>query len=157
MAPEMAERLDEYKADGKLQIIAGRLQETSRKPATQVRISLKSGGELALDVDRIISCTGIQESYTNSPRPIIRSLMEHGLAQANDLGMGFRTDGQGALLDAQMKPSSVFFTLGPPRRGELFETTAVPEIRVQAETLAHHLVQKSKPDVFSASFASAAL
>lgn len=157
MAPEMAERLEQYQADGKLQIIAGRLQETSRKPATQVRISLKSGGERALDVDRIISCTGIQESYTNSPRPIIRSLMEHGLAQANDLGMGFRTDGQGALLDAQMKPSSVFFTLGPPRRGELFETTAVPEIRAQAAALAHHLVQKSKPDVFSASLASAAL
>jgi uncharacterized NAD(P)/FAD-binding protein YdhS len=157
MAPEISERLDGYKASGKLQVIAGRLQECSRERATQVRISLKSGGERALDVDRIISCTGIQESYTNSPRPLIRSLMENGLAQANDLGMGFRTDGEGALIDADMSPSSVFFTLGPPRRGELFETTAVPEIRAQAEALAQRLVQSSKPDVFSASFASAGL
>lgn len=38
-----------------------------------------------------------------------------------------------------MRASSVFFTLGPPRRGELFETTAVPEIRVQAKALAARL------------------
>lgn len=113
MAPEISERLDGYKASGILQVFAGRLQECLRGPAAQVRISLKSGGEHVLDVDRIISCTGIQENYANSPRPLIRSLMENGLARANDLGMGFRTDGQGALLDANMCPSSVFFTLGP--------------------------------------------
>ncbi len=157
MAPEISERLDGYQARGKLQLIAGRLQECSRGPATQLRISLKGGGERELDVDRIISCTGIQENYKNSPRPLIRSLVESGLARANDLGMGFQTDGEGALLDANMSPSSVFFTLGPPRRGELFETTAVPEIRAQAEALAHRLAQSSKPDMFSASLASAGL
>ncbi len=158
MAPEICERLEKYKASGALRIFAGRLQETSsRGSVSQVQIQLKRGGTEALEVDRIISCTGIQESYTNSPRPLIRSLMDKGLARANDLGMGFGTDGQGALMDANMSPSSVFFTLGPPRRGELFETTAVPEIRVQAEALAHHLVQIGKPDMFSASLASAGL
>jgi len=158
MAPEIRERLDGYKASGALRIIAGRLQETSsRGPSTQVRVSLKGGGEHTLEVDRIISCTGIQENYANSLRPLIRSLMEKGLAQPNDLGMGFRTDGQGALVDAKMNPSSIFFTLGPPRRGELFETTAVPEIRAQAEALALHFAQSSKPDMFSASLASAGL
>jgi len=157
MAPEIRERLDGYQASGALQIIAGRLQERLNGPVTQLRISLKSGGERVVEVDRIISCTGIQESYTNSPRPLIRSLMEKGLARANDLGMGFQTDGQGALLESKMSPSSVFFTLGPPRRGELFETTAVPEIRTQAEALAHRLVESRRPDMFSASLASAGL
>jgi uncharacterized NAD(P)/FAD-binding protein YdhS len=157
MSAQVSDRLDEYKASGKLHILAGRMQECSQGPAANVRISLKSGGERSLHVDRIISCTGIQENYKNSARGIVRSLMENGLAQANGLGMGFRTDGQGALLDANRRPSSVFFTLGPPRRGELFESTAVPEIRVQAECLAQHLVQIAKPDSLSASFASAAL
>jgi uncharacterized NAD(P)/FAD-binding protein YdhS len=157
MAAEIGQRLDGYKASGKLQIIAGRLQGTSNGHFTHLQVALKSGGEQVLNVDRIISCTGIQESYTDSPRPLIRSLMSNGLARANDLGMGFRTDGQGALLDANMLPSSVFFTIGPPRRGELFETTAVPEIRDQADALAHRLVQTSKPDRFSASLASAGL
>jgi uncharacterized NAD(P)/FAD-binding protein YdhS len=158
MAPEIRERMDAYKANGALQIIAGRLLETSsRGRATGVRIALKRGGERTVDVDRIISCTGIQESYTNSPRPLIRSLMQNGLAQANHLGMGFQTDGEGALLDGNMRPSSIFFTLGPPRRGELFETTAVPEIRAQAEALALRLAVSVKPDMFSASLASAGL
>ncbi len=157
MAPEISNRLDEYKASGKLQIIAGRLQECAHEFATELRISLRSGGERALHVDRIISCTGIQENYANSARPLIRSLMSSGLAQANALTRGFRTDGQGTLMDANNRPSSIFFTLGPPRRGELFESTAVPEIRVQAEALAHLLVQSEKPDRFSASLASAGL
>jgi uncharacterized NAD(P)/FAD-binding protein YdhS len=142
MAPEIRERLEGYKASGSVQIFAGRLQDvSSRGTATHVRVALKHGGEQILEVDRIISCTGIQESYTDSPRPLTRSLMENGLARANDLGMGFGTDEEGALLDANRKPSSVFFTLGPPRRGELFESTAVPEIRTQAEAVALHLIE----------------
>src|ERR1700733_6937605 len=157
MAPEIRERLDGYRANGKLQIIEGRLQGSSSGPFTQIQMGLKSGGERLLEVDRIISCTGIQENYKDSPRPLTRSLIQSGLARANDLGMGFQTDGQGALLDANMRPSSVFYTLGPPRRGELFETTAVPEIRTQSEALAYRLVQSGKPDMFSASLASAGL
>jgi uncharacterized NAD(P)/FAD-binding protein YdhS len=140
MAPEIRARLDGYRASGALQIIAGRLEQVrSHGWYTQVRILAKNGAARILDVDRIISCTGIHEDYKDSPRPLIRSLMEHGLARANDLGIGFQTDQHGALLDAKMRQSSVFFTLGPPRRGELFETTAVPEIRAQAEALALHL------------------
>jgi uncharacterized NAD(P)/FAD-binding protein YdhS len=143
MAPEISERLNEYKASGALQVVAGRIQDIdSRGGATQVRILSKCGGQQVLEVDRIISCIGIQESYTDSPRPLIRSLMETGLANANEVGIGFQTDGQGALLGAKKIPSSVFFTLGPPCRGDLFETTAVPEIRVQAASLAQRLVSE---------------
>lgn len=141
MPPEIRDRMEGYKASGAVQVIAGRLEETaSCGSATEVRIALKRGGQQVLEVDRIISCTGIQENYTDSPRPLTRSLMDNGLARANDLGMGFQTDRHGALLDAKMRRSPVFFTLGPPRRGALFETTAVPEIRVQAEELALHLM-----------------
>jgi uncharacterized NAD(P)/FAD-binding protein YdhS len=144
MAPEIRVQLDEYQASGVLEIIAGRVQEvSSRDHEVQVRILPKRGAERVLKVDRIISCTGIQESYVDHPRPLIGALIEKGLAQANDLGIGFRTDSHGALLDVKRKPSSVFFTLGPPRRGELFETTAVPEIRVQAKELARLLVRLS--------------
>ena len=143
MAPEIRARLDGYRASGVLEIIAGRIQQVqSRDRCAEVHVRVKNGGEQILDVDRIISCTGIHEDYKESPRPLIRSLMEHGLARANNLGIGFQTDPHGALLDANLRPSSVFFTLGPPRRGQLFETTAVPEIRAQAEALAIHLTAR---------------
>ena len=150
MAPEIRARLDGYRAEGGLEIIAGRIRDVCpRGHYTQVRILLKQGGERVLDVDRIISCTGIHEDYTDSPRPLIRSMLENGLATANDLGIGFRTGRHGELLDAGMNPSGVFFTLGPPRRGELFETTAVPEIRVQAEALALHLAREPVIEAFT--------
>ncbi len=32
------------------------------------------------------------------------------------------------------------YTLGPPRRGEPWESTAVPELRQQAQELAKHIL-----------------
>jgi uncharacterized NAD(P)/FAD-binding protein YdhS len=59
--------------------------------------------------------------------------------------MGFATDEHGALLDAGGVPSRSLFTLGPTRRGELLETTAIPEIRVQASELAGLLLERLRP------------
>ena len=141
MAPEIRARLDEYRARGTVEIVAGRVREVRpHGDSLAVHVLPKRGGsERVFDVDRIISCTGVQENYHKGPRHLILSLLQSGLARSNDLGTGFRTDGRGALLDAEAKPSSIFFTLGPPRRGELLETTAVPEIRTQAEELGRYL------------------
>ena len=38
------------------------------------------------------------------------------------------------------RQSNVIFTLGPMRRGTLLETTAIPEIREQAASLARRLL-----------------
>jgi len=38
------------------------------------------------------------------------------------------------------QPSSQIFTLGSAAKGMLYETTAVPELRVQAEALAERLI-----------------
>lgn len=62
-------------------------------------------------------------------------LLSDGLAAPGPLGIGVSTDG-GRLLDAQGRPERPLFTLGAPRRGELWETTAIPEIRAQAKAVA---------------------
>ncbi|HET6407529.1 MAG TPA: hypothetical protein VFG14_06580 [Chthoniobacteraceae bacterium] len=46
---------------------------------------------------------------------------------------------QAHLFNAHGQLSKHLFTLGSARKGQLMETTAVPEIRVQATTLAHRL------------------
>jgi uncharacterized NAD(P)/FAD-binding protein YdhS len=141
MAPEVGQRMEQYRKNGAVQVIAGRLRGTRREGNTiTVNIGLRQGGERLLEVDRIINCTGIHESYVDHPRPLIAALIESGLACANHLGIGFRTDADGALIGASGHASQVLFTLGPPRRGDLIETTAVPEIRAQAEALAQRLL-----------------
>ena len=144
MAPAVRADLDRYRANGALRILAGRVHRARpRDGAAEVGIRLRTGEEREFSVNRIISCTGIHESYQDSSRPLIRSLVGNRLAFPNDLGLGFRTDPQGALLDGDRKPSAVFFTLGPTRQGELFECTAVPEIRAQAEGLAVRLASSA--------------
>jgi uncharacterized NAD(P)/FAD-binding protein YdhS len=141
MAPSVRARMDQYRAEGRIEILAGRLRESApRGGGMDLRISLRAGGERLLHVDRIINCTGIHEHYNVRPRRLIGDLIGHGLASANDLGIGFRTDPVGALVGPDGQTSDVLFTLGPPRRGELIETTAVPEIRVQAAELAERLM-----------------
>jgi uncharacterized NAD(P)/FAD-binding protein YdhS len=62
------------------------------------------------------------------------------------LFLGLDVDARGALIDYQGKPSRSLFTIGPTRKGQLWETTAVPEIRLQAEQLAEHLVGTLETD-----------
>jgi uncharacterized NAD(P)/FAD-binding protein YdhS len=143
MAPQIRRRMDELRERGEVEVIAGRIRETRWKgDVVEATIGQRCGRERLLEIDRAINCTGIQENYKKSPRRLIRKLIEHGLAIPGDLGTGFRTDEFGALLDAHGRSSSALFTLGPPRRGELFETTAIPEIRVQAAALAQHLIHE---------------
>jgi uncharacterized NAD(P)/FAD-binding protein YdhS len=52
------------------------------------------------------------------------------------------TDTHGALRDANGRAADDIVTLGPPLRGRWYETTAIPEIRDQAATLARHLLTK---------------
>jgi uncharacterized NAD(P)/FAD-binding protein YdhS len=57
------------------------------------------------------------------------------------------------VLDASGAPSELLFTLGPPLRGQLYETTAVPEIRGQAAALAARLVEAARARCTSGSAA----
>ncbi len=142
MAPEVRRRMDQLQSEGRVHVLAGRIRDVApRGDSLEARIRLRDGGERRLEVDRIVNCSGIEEQYGGQrSRPLIQMLVGSGLAEANDLGIGFRTDGAGALTTCTRGVSSVLFTLGPPRRGEMFETTAVPEIRIQAELLALRLI-----------------
>jgi uncharacterized NAD(P)/FAD-binding protein YdhS len=73
--------------------------------------------------------------------PLTRSLLAKRLVRADDLGIGLACDPDGALIDAMGNPSRQLFTLGSLRKGELWESTAVPELRVQAERLAARLAE----------------
>jgi uncharacterized NAD(P)/FAD-binding protein YdhS len=68
--------------------------------------------------------------------------MGSGLASTDALGIGLATSDSGALMGANGDADGDVYTLGPPRRGDLWETTAIPEIRVQARDLAEHLLRR---------------
>ena len=55
------------------------------------------------------------------------------------LGLGLDTGQGGALRQADSRLSTTLHTLGWMRRGELWESVAIPEIRAQAAALARDL------------------
>lgn len=144
MAPEIGDRIDHLRNQGRLHVHAGRLSAAYRAAAgLEANIALRRGGQIRIEVDRIINCTGIEERYSRSSRPLIRSLMNRGMACANETDCGFACNQAGALLASGGTPSDRLFTLGPTRSGELLETVAVPEIREQAAQLAARLIQEN--------------
>jgi uncharacterized NAD(P)/FAD-binding protein YdhS len=62
--------------------------------------------------------------------------MEKTLARPDELLLGLDVSSDGALLNASGVPSDFLFAVGPLRKGQLWESVAVPELRVQAAELA---------------------
>ena len=72
--------------------------------------------------------------------PLTQALLRAGACRPDDVGIGLSCDPDGAVVDAAGRISDRLFTLGPLRKGELWESTAVPELRVQAERLARRIL-----------------
>ena len=141
MAPSAARRIAQLEAEGRLRVIAGRLQSSEPRGALAM-VRYRARGERAereLEVARIVNCTGPAIYLADMRHPLIASVLEGGLARADALGLGLATDRDGALLG---NADGRLFTLGNLRRGELWETTAIPELRAQASTLAERLLRE---------------
>jgi uncharacterized NAD(P)/FAD-binding protein YdhS len=140
MAPEIGAKIAAAQASGQLQIRAGRVWNLAQEEGgVSVEITGRDGQAVSLKVVRVINCTGSDEDYRRIPNPLIQSLLNTERIAPNYIGKGLRTDSYGALIDADGLTADWLLTLGPPRLGGLFETTAVPELRKQAEALASYL------------------
>lgn len=89
--------------------------------------------------------TGPAADISRATDPLLRGLLDDGLARPDSLRLGLDTGADGAVIDASGRPSDRIFTLGPPLRGSRYETTAIAEIRDQAAELARRLAGASSP------------
>jgi uncharacterized NAD(P)/FAD-binding protein YdhS len=144
MAPEIATRVERLLASGQLVPHAGTIHAYHEDGNGMDVIIRKrcSDAQETLRVGRVVNCTGPECDYRKLRQPLLMSLLEQGLARPDPLFLGLDVSPEGALLDAQGQPSPWIYTLGPPQKGLLWETTAVPELRVQAAVLARILRAK---------------
>lgn len=136
MAPEVARRIAALRAEGQLRLTAGRVVAMRATPrAIEVEVTHPERPRV-LTVDRVVSCAGPCADVTRSPDPLVRRLLARGLARPDALKLGLCAGAHAELraADASLEPRVRL--LGPPLRGELWETTAIAEIRLQAERLA---------------------
>ena len=147
-APRIVESVYESLRTGRLELLAARLVGFEEGPDAVTVLLQPRGGEslITRSVQRVINCTGPESNYRRLNHPLVRDLREQGLIVADALGLGLLTDAQGALLDREQQVRGVLHTLGAARKGQLWETTAVPEIRVQAQALALRLLASLPTD-----------
>lgn len=147
IAPEIGGTLSALLNNGQATLHAGRLtnyQEFSDGAEVSFR-DRETGSQRLVRVDQVINCTGPETDCRRIADPLIKSLLAQGIARPDPLFLGLDVDSEGALIDSDGTPSSTFFALGPARKGSLWETIAVPEIREQASQLAERLASSLKP------------
>jgi uncharacterized NAD(P)/FAD-binding protein YdhS len=96
----------------------------------------KTGEPKRLYVNRVINCTGPEGDYRKVGHALLTNLLQRKMVRPDPLFLGLDVASDGALIDADGVASDILYTLGPVRKGGLWETIAVPEIRVQASELA---------------------
>ena len=144
-APQTAARVQAMRDAGQLSVRAARLQCIEPTPhGDGIRVTLRPRRAPyveTLDVAHVINCTGPDPDLARGGGPLLAAMIRRGQVAPDPLGLGLRTAPDGALLRPDGSPSDRLVTLGPPRRGDLWETTAVPELRIQAANLAEHLMR----------------
>jgi uncharacterized NAD(P)/FAD-binding protein YdhS len=129
MAPPIAAEVARLTGTGRFRAGAGRVAFRS---ASATAVTLTVDG-VQRRFAAVVNCTG-----PGSPlrQPLVAGLVAAGAARSDPHGLGLDTDDDGRLLDAAGRAWPGVYVLGPARRGRVWETTAVPEIRGQAERLA---------------------
>jgi uncharacterized NAD(P)/FAD-binding protein YdhS len=141
VAPEIGRLLETEMAQGRLEVHGGRIGDC-RENGDSVEVSYcnRSQGESKkLRVDYVINCSGPENDCRKMNSPLLSDLLQRDLVRPDPLILGLDAADDGALRDARGVPSDFLYTLGPLRKGTLWETTAVPEIRMQVSELASHL------------------
>lgn len=118
MAPEVADRIRGYRRDGRLTLVAGGL----------------AGVDVAR-ADAVVNCTGPLTDLARSADPLLQSLQGRGLVVPDPLRLGLESTPAGEVVGVDGVVPGLF-AVGPPRKGTLWESTAIPEIRTQAAEVA---------------------
>ena len=133
--PSVHAWLAERRAAGDLRVHAAPVVAASETPDG---VDVRLGDGTDLHVAAVLNCTGAAAGVGGSADPLVMNLLASGLAEPGPLGLGFATDDSGRLAGADAL--AAIWAIGPLRRGQLWESTAIPEIRTQARDLARSVV-----------------
>lgn len=123
--------LEAQRRAGTLSIIRGQVRGLAASGA-HLRVAVEPDpGAVGLTVARLINCAGPAQGIRQTIDPLLSSLLHSGLGSTDDLGIGLRTDPTGRLLRDDGTANERVWLVGALRKGDLWESTAVPELRTQ--------------------------
>ncbi|HET9620210.1 MAG TPA: hypothetical protein VFP84_02505, partial [Kofleriaceae bacterium] len=138
MAPGVAAIVDHHARAGTFRVVAGRVTRVdATATSATLEVAQRGGGACTLAASWVVNCTGPGSHHT--PAPPIAGLIAAGALEADPLGLGVVTGERGEAI-AGGRPRDDLFVIGTLCKPRLWESTAVPELRAQAEIVARALV-----------------
>ncbi len=144
---EIAESLQRRIAEGRLRVTAARIVEIRPQGHGILVRALRRGSDAieSMEADYAVNCTGPQRDPRRSRHRILPALVARGLVQVDSNALGLACNEYGATIDTQGRVNDRLLAIGPLRTGQLWESVAVPELRVQASALAERIVRITAP------------
>jgi uncharacterized NAD(P)/FAD-binding protein YdhS len=138
LAPEVEARVTALREAGLFEIAAGRLSRLTATPTgLEATWSPRGGGAPIRGTFALaINCTGPLSDVEQSDDPLVAGLLTAGLARPDACQLGLEVDEQSRVVGADGAPADRLFAVGPLTRGQVWEMTAVPDIRIQAAQVA---------------------
>ena len=133
IAPEVAQRLHDLVAEGRLEIVAGRIQSVS-EAANGLAVTYRRRGRTDVTERRfayVINCTGPLGRIGRTSDHLLKGLLAKGLARPDPLGIALDVDERSRVVGADRA-----WAMGPMAKGRYWEIIAVPDIRGQAAEVA---------------------
>jgi uncharacterized NAD(P)/FAD-binding protein YdhS len=135
MAPEVAARLAAFRSEGRLELRSGGLASVVDRGAD----CLVELGGTTVRADAVVNCTGPTTDISQRVDPLASALLDRRIAQPDPLRLGLSCTIRGEVLGPSGIAVPRLFAVGPLRKGLLYESTAIPEIRAQAIEIAGYL------------------
>lgn len=145
MAPEVDRRLRGAMASGQLNVAAGKIIAIEAD-SSGVTTSYRRRGASAAETFRaasVVECVGISVNPRDSTNPILRNLLEQGLARPDPIGIGIDVAEDCSIIGRDGKSSQRLLAAGPLTRGRLWEIVSIPDIRVQCPQIADRILRRS--------------
>jgi len=131
MAPSVGARIHELQASGRLSVLGGGVR-SARNALRGVEVRL---ADRTLRVGAVVNCTGAQPDVRWTNNHLVRELLATRVVRPGPLGLGLASAADGSIPGTDGR----VWLVGPLRRGDRWETTAIPEIRAQAAALPRQL------------------
>ncbi|WP_207458996.1 FAD/NAD(P)-binding protein [Azospirillum sp. SYSU D00513] len=151
LAPEVASRIEAARSIGQLEVGAGRLRSLTPTAGGLEAVVAERGRdrEWRRTFGAVINACGPECDYRRIRHPLVRALLDRGMARPDPLRLGLDVTEQGALIGTDGRESERLFALGPIAKAPFWEMTAVPELRSQCARAAEHLAGLPQPEPLS--------
>jgi uncharacterized NAD(P)/FAD-binding protein YdhS len=145
MPPTIADTINSAIDRGQLIVEAGEVADVSLRGDGVELVVTTNDGSVRRRGDAVVVAAGTAWDRRSLQRSALWShLLATGVASIHPCGLGVRLDADGHLIDQTGATVPGIVCIGSIRQGELWETTAIPEIRAQAASIAALLADDAR-------------